>query len=62
MELQQLKYFQVVAIMENVTQAAEALRISQPALSKSLHKLDEDTGTSFLTAEAASDPELAGRQ
>ncbi len=44
MELQQLKYFQVVAIMENVTQAAEALHISQPALSKSLHKLEEEYG------------------
>jgi DNA-binding transcriptional LysR family regulator len=44
MEWQQLEYFQMVARMEHVTRAAEQLKISQPALSRSIAKLEEELG------------------
>lgn len=44
MELLQLKYFQVVARLENVTHAAEELHISQPALSKTIARLEKSVG------------------
>lgn len=44
MELLQLKYFQVVARLENVTHAAEELHISQPSLSKIIARLEKDLG------------------
>jgi DNA-binding transcriptional LysR family regulator len=44
MELLQLKYFQVVAKLENVTHAAEELHISQPAISKTIARLEESLG------------------
>jgi DNA-binding transcriptional LysR family regulator len=44
MELLQLKYFQVVARLENVTRAAEELHIAQPSLSKIIYRLEEDLG------------------
>lgn len=44
MELLQLKYFQIVARLENMTQAAAKLHISQPSLSKIIARLENDLG------------------
>ncbi len=44
MEWNQLKYFQVVAQLQQFTLSAEQLFISQPALSRSIAKLEEELG------------------
>jgi DNA-binding transcriptional LysR family regulator len=44
-EWQQLEYFRVVAKTEHFRKAAEVLSISQPALSRSITKLEEELGT-----------------
>ncbi|MCL1631031.1 LysR family transcriptional regulator [Sporolactobacillus sp. CPB3-1] len=44
MEWQQIEYFQKVAQLQHMTQAAEALSISQPALSRSIARLEEELG------------------
>lgn len=44
MELLQLQYFQTVARLEHMTKAAEQLKISQPSLSKTIARLEEDLG------------------
>lgn len=44
MELLQLQYFQTVARLEHMTKAAESLRIAQPALSKTIARLELDLG------------------
>ncbi|RUS47057.1 LysR family transcriptional regulator [Cohnella sp. AR92] len=44
MELLQLHYFRIVAKHEHMTRAAEELRIAQPALSKTISRLEEDVG------------------
>ncbi|MDR3541133.1 MAG: LysR family transcriptional regulator [Desulfosporosinus sp.] len=44
MEWTQLQYFQTVAQLEHVTKAAEVLSISQPALSRSIARLEEELG------------------
>ncbi|GIP33578.1 LysR family transcriptional regulator [Paenibacillus sp. J2TS4] len=44
MELLQLQYFRTVARMEHMTKAAEQLHIAQPALSKTISRLEEDLG------------------
>jgi Transcriptional regulator len=44
MELLQLQYFRTVARYEHMTRAAEELRIAQPALSKTISRLEEDVG------------------
>lgn len=44
MEWNQLEYFKVVAQLQHFTQAAKKLAISQPALSRSIAKLEEELG------------------
>ncbi|GAA0137066.1 LysR family transcriptional regulator [Paenibacillus sp. YSY-4.3] len=39
-----MKYFRTVARMEHMTKAAEELRIAQPALSKTISRLEADVG------------------
>lgn len=42
MNLQQLEYFKIIAEVENFTTASNLLSVSQPALSKSISKLEEE--------------------
>ncbi|WP_339323391.1 LysR family transcriptional regulator [Paenibacillus sp. FSL W8-0194] len=44
MELLQLQYFRTVARLEHMTKASRELRIAQPALSKTISRLEEDIG------------------
>ena len=44
MELTQLRYFAEAAETENLSKAAQNLHISQPTLSKAIHKLEEELG------------------
>src|SRR5579862_141849 len=44
MELTQLKYFQTVARLEHMTQAAQALCITQPSLSQAISRLEDELG------------------
>lgn len=44
MELSQLNYFLVAARFEHMTNAAKELHIAQPALTKSIHKLEQELG------------------
>ncbi len=44
MEWQQLEYFQTLAHIQHVTRAAESLCITQPALSRSMARLEEELG------------------
>lgn len=48
MELQQLRYFVQVAQMESISKAAESLHISQPAVSRSIIRLEEELGTQLF--------------
>ncbi|MDC7126922.1 MAG: LysR family transcriptional regulator, partial [Spirochaetales bacterium] len=51
MELNQLQYFKVVAETEHITHAAEKLNISQPALSRTILRLEENVGTKLFDRE-----------
>jgi DNA-binding transcriptional LysR family regulator len=44
MEFMQLKYFLEVASSQHVTKSAEKLHIAQPALTQSIHKLEDELG------------------
>lgn len=44
MELTQLRYFKIIAECNNISEAAEKLHISQPALSTSIKKLENELG------------------
>ena len=48
MEMQQLEYFCVIAECENLTKAAQRLHVSQPSLSRSLHALEDELGTTLF--------------
>jgi LysR family transcriptional regulator, benzoate and cis,cis-muconate-responsive activator of ben and cat genes len=54
MELRHLRYFVAVAEAENVTRAATKLRVSQPALSRQIHDLEEEIGFQLLERGAKS--------
>ena len=48
MDLQQLEYFRAVARTQHVTQAAEELRMTQPALSRAIARLERDLGVTLF--------------
>lgn len=48
MELLQLHYFRTVAAYEHMTQAAAALHIAQPSLSKTIARLENDLGVALF--------------
>ena len=48
MELKQIEYFLQLAQMQHVSQTADFLNISQPTLSKSLSRLEEDLGVTLF--------------
>ena len=48
MELHQLKYFEEVARAESISKAASELHITQPALSKSIAKLEDELGVELF--------------
>lgn len=54
MELRHLRYFVAVAETENVSKAAAALRLSQPALSRQIHDLEAELNIALF--------ERSGRQ
>ncbi|CAI8994447.1 LysR family transcriptional regulator [Brevibacillus sp. IT-7CA2] len=51
MELLQLHYFRTVAKWQHMTKAAQELRIAQPALSKTIARLEEDVGVPLFDRE-----------
>ena len=56
MELRVLRYFLAIAREENMTRAAENLRISQPSLSKEIKKLEDELGHSLFVRTNKSMP------
>jgi DNA-binding transcriptional LysR family regulator len=48
MELRQLEYFIEVARCQNFTRAAEHLLVAQPAISKSIQKLEQELGLQLI--------------
>ena len=48
MELQQLKYFKAVAEVGKISDAAESLFISAPALSTSISRLEKELGVQLF--------------
>lgn len=48
MELTQLYYFYRVAKLEHLSNAAKEINIAQPALTKSIHKLEEELGVTLF--------------
>ena len=48
MDLTQLQYFRTVARLENMTQAARELYVSQPTLSQSIARLEDTLGTTLF--------------
>nr|WP_286178575.1 LysR family transcriptional regulator [Bacillus sp. B4EP4a] len=48
MDWHQINYFQKVASVQHITRAAEQLSISQPALSRSISKLEDELGVQLF--------------
>jgi DNA-binding transcriptional LysR family regulator len=44
MDLQQLKYFQTIARLQNMSRAAEELYVAQPSLSRAIARLEDELG------------------
>ena len=53
MDLTQIRYFLALAQTLNFTRAAEACRVTQPALTKSIQRLEEELGGPLLLRERA---------
>lgn len=51
MELLQLQYFRTVARLEHMSKAAQDLHIAQPALSKTIARLEKDLGVPLFDRE-----------
>ncbi|WP_368917985.1 LysR family transcriptional regulator, partial [Staphylococcus haemolyticus] len=47
MEITKLKYFKVVANMNNISEAAKRLNISQAALSKAIASIEDELGVAL---------------
>lgn len=54
MEWQQLEYFHTVARLQHMTMAAQALSITQPALSRSIARLENELGVPLFEREGRS--------
>lgn len=54
MELRKLQYFLTVADEGSITRAAEHLHISQPALSRQIHELEEELAAPLLVRHSRS--------
>ncbi len=52
MEWEQLEYFQTLAREQHVTRAAQIISITQPALSRSIARLEGQIARHFLIAKA----------
>lgn len=48
MELQYLEYFMKVVELQHISHAAEELHMAQPALSRIIHRMEEELGTTLL--------------
>jgi len=54
MEWQQLEYFQKTAELEHITDAAESLALTQPALSRSISRLEAELGVPLFDRKGRS--------
>ena len=50
MELTQLRYFAAVAELQHVTRAAERMHVVQPAITKSIHRLEDELGVPLIAS------------
>lgn len=48
MELRQLEYFRMVGTLRSFTHAAQKLHITQPCITNSIHKLEDELGVQLL--------------
>ena len=58
MELSQLRYFIAVAKLGNMSKAAETLFVSQPNLSTSISRLEEEVGVPLFEGGGARSPSI----